>query len=128
MSARDAGEQARRAFLDGCNDHIVTLLHEATHAGIPLERVVVLVAADDDPTGRAVIRACARIGPPTDGTEVFVAGMPFELATEVLAGVDIDLAERLHPSPPAGSAQVLCIAHGGVLSLFLGVAGRAPEA
>lgn len=126
MSERSDDEQKRREILDACNDEIVALLHEAEDAGLPLEKAVVVVADDHDPLGLAVVQACSRLGDVLDGAEVFVMGLPYELACEVLASVDVDLPERLHPSPPPGAAQVLCIAAGGVLSMFLGLEGHTP--
>ena len=127
MSDRSPSEQKRRDIVDTCNDEIVALLHEAEEAGLPLEKAVVLVADHHDATGQQVIQACAQLGEPLDGAEVFVMGLPYELALEVLGSVDVDLSERLHPSPPKGAAQLLCVAADGVLSLFLGLDGHTPH-
>lgn len=114
-----------RELVDHCNDDIVALLREAKAAGLPLEEAVILVLERQDRAGGAVADACAALGQPLDDAEVCVAGFPLDGAREILGSVDEDLASRLHPSPPEGSAQLLCLAKGGVLSLFLGIPGEA---
>lgn len=114
----------RRDLVEHCNDDILLLLREAKAAGLPPEQAVILVLERQDQAGNAVAHACAGLGQSLDDADVCVAGFSLDGARELLSSVDEDLASRLHPSPPEGSAQLLCLARGGILSLFLGIPGE----
>lgn len=117
-------QDPRREMVAHVNDDILALLREAQEAGFPLEEAVILVLERKDRTGGAVADACAALGQPLDDADVCVAGFSLSGARDILAQVDEDLASRLHPEPPKGSAQLLCLAAGGVLSLFVGIPGE----
>lgn len=127
MSDSDGDRAFRRELVSTCNDDILALLREADGAGVPRERVVVFLLSRADETGDAVAHALAASGRPLDDSEVCVVGLTLPAALEVLGSVDRDLADRLHPEPPEGVAQLFCLAAGGVLSLFLGIAGETKE-
>lgn len=114
----------RREMVAHCNDDILALMGEAKSQGFPLEQVVILVLERGDKVGGEVAEVCASLGQPLEDADVCVAGFSLEGAREILGAVDADLPERLHPEPPEGSAQLLCLAAGGVLSLFLGIPGE----
>lgn len=111
----------RREMVAHCNDDILALLREAEEAGFPLEQAVVLVLDRSDEAGGKVADICAALGQPLDDADVCVAGFSLDGARDILGEVSEDLASRLHPEPPEGSAQLLCLSAGGVLSLFLGI-------
>lgn len=117
----------RRELVAACNDDILALLRDAAAAGVPREQTVVLVLSRTDARGDAVAHALAALGQPLDDAEVCVAGFALDAASELLASIDEDLAARLHPEPPEGAAQLLCLAGGDVLSLFLGIPGETKE-
>jgi len=115
----DAADAERRAILDHCNDEIVALLKEAAADGVDFREAVVLVADSRDDLGKKVVDACAEVGQPVSGADVYVVGVHVSLGKEILRRVAPQHLDDLDSEPPMGAAHLLCFAAGGVRSTFV---------
>jgi hypothetical protein len=118
----DPGDAERLAILEHCNDEILALLREAAGDGVDLREAVVLVADGKDRLGGAVVTACAELGQPIEGAEVYVVGVHVSMAREILRRVAPDHLDDLADTPPDGAAHLLCFAAGGIRTSY--VSGR----
>jgi hypothetical protein len=118
-SGLDEADAERRAILDHCNDEIVALLKEAAADGVDFREAVVLVADSRDDLGKKVVDACAEVGQPVSGADVYVVGVHVSLGKEILRRVAPQHLEDLDSVPPMGAAHLLCFAAGGVRSTFV---------
>jgi hypothetical protein len=114
-----AGDAERRAILDHCNDEIIALLKEAAADGVDFNEAVVLVADSRDDLGKKVVDACAEVGQPVSGADVYVVGVHVSLGREILRRVAPAHLDDLDAQPPRGAAHLLCFAAGGVRSTFV---------
>lgn len=120
--AHDLGDDERRDLVERCKDDVHALVAEARAAGVPLGDAVVLVADDRDPLGHRAVAACAELGHPVSGAEVYVVGLHRSLAIEVLRRIAPAHVEDMLDEAPVEAARLLCVAYGGVRSTFVGIA------
>lgn len=120
--AHDLGDDERRDLVERCKDEVHALVEEARAAGMPLGDAVVLVVDDRDPLGRRAVAACAELGQPVSGAEVYVVGLHRSIAIELLRRVAPAHVEDMLEDAPVEAARLLCVAFGGVRSTFVGIA------
>jgi hypothetical protein len=120
--AHDLSDDERRDLVERCKEEVHSLVEEARAAGLPLADAVVLVADDRDPLGRKAVAACAELGHPVGGAEVYVVGLHRSIAIELLRRVAPAHVEDMLEEAPVDAARLLCVAFGGVRSTFVGIA------
>lgn len=115
----DKGDTERLAVLEHCDDEIRALLHDARSDGVDLREAVILVADSRDALGQKVVDACAELGQPVEGAEVYVVGVHVSMAEEILRRVAPDHVADLRDEPPPNAAHLLCFAAGGIRTSFV---------
>lgn len=122
MAGLDLADAERRDLVERCKEEVLALVDEARESGIPLADAVVLVADDRDPLGQRALAACAELGHPVSGAEVYVVGLHRSMAIELLRRVSPAHVDDMVDEAPIGAARLLCVAFGGVRSTFVGIA------
>lgn len=115
----NAAEEKRLAILEHCDSEIRALLREAKDDGVNVSEAVILVADSRDELGQKLVAACAEVGQPVEGAEVYVVGVHVSMAEEILRRVAPEHIIDLYDDPPPNAAHLLCFAAGGVRASFV---------
>jgi hypothetical protein len=115
----NAAEEKRLAILEHCDSEIRALLREAKEDGVNVGEAVILVADSRDELGQKLVAACAEVGQPVEGAEVYVVGVHVSMAEEILRRVAPEHIIDLYDDPPPNAAHLLCFAAGGVRASFV---------